>query len=78
MDNVPHSDERPPRSPAMQRCVEDEVLEWYRLSPRRALGREYAALGYPSSCSEASLSQSPIPRVLSTMRTHGVALFFAT
>ncbi len=35
MDHVPHSDERPTprRSPTMEHCVEDEVLEWYRLSP---------------------------------------------
>lgn len=33
MDDVPDSDERPRRSPTIQRCVEDEVLEWYRLSP---------------------------------------------
>ena len=34
MNHVPHSDERPPRrSPTIERCVEDEVLEWYRLSP---------------------------------------------
>ena len=29
------SDERPERSPAMERCVEEEVLEWYRMTPQQ-------------------------------------------
>lgn len=33
--NEPASpDERPWRSPAVERCIDEEVLEWYRMSPQ--------------------------------------------
>ena len=28
------ANERPERSPAMEQCVEEEVLEWYRMTPQ--------------------------------------------
>ena len=34
MNDDSPSYERPERSPAMERCVEEEVLEWYRMSPQ--------------------------------------------
>lgn len=34
MDDNTRPAERPRRSPALERCVEEEVLEWYRMSPQ--------------------------------------------
>lgn len=34
MNRTTSSAERPSRSPALARLVEDEVLEWYRMSPQ--------------------------------------------
>lgn len=34
MDELSRSAAPPPRSPAMERCVDPEVLDWYRLSPQ--------------------------------------------
>lgn len=34
MDEPTSSDERPRRSPAVERCIDEEVLEWYRMSPQ--------------------------------------------
>ena len=34
MKDTPSSAEWPPRSPEIERCVDEEVLEWYRMTPR--------------------------------------------
>ena len=34
MNDDSPSQERPERSPAIERCVEEEVLEWYRMTPQ--------------------------------------------
>jgi hypothetical protein len=34
MDELSRSAAAPLRSPAMERCVDPEVLDWYRLSPQ--------------------------------------------
>lgn len=34
MQNPLSPDPRPPRSPALEACVDPEVLDWYRLTPQ--------------------------------------------
>ncbi len=34
MEKLPTPGPHPPRSPAMERCVDPEVLDWYRLTPQ--------------------------------------------
>jgi len=34
MNHDSPSQQRPERSPAIERCVEEEVLEWYRMTPQ--------------------------------------------
>jgi hypothetical protein len=34
MDDSTRPAEHPRHSPALERCVEEEVLEWYRMSPQ--------------------------------------------
>ena len=71
MQKKPDPGLSPTRSPALEACVEDEVLEWYRMTPQERWA-ESMRLGIPSSSLEAALRLSPIPKVLSTMRGHSV------